>query len=76
MSKEFKLLWYSDGRKKLYRRGNEDGPELSESHPEVVNNLLAAIDSTLAPPQEADMNGIDAYVRDDVEDTLEALGYV
>jgi len=76
MTDEFKLLWYSDGRKELYRRGEEDGPELSESHPEIVDDLLAAMDSTLAPPQEADMSHIDTYVRDDVKDTLEALGYL
>jgi arylsulfatase A-like enzyme len=76
MTEEFKLLWYSDGRIELYRRGEEDGPELADERPAVVDRLLDAMERELGPTQEADMNDIDAYVREGVEDKLEALGYL
>lgn len=76
MTEEFKLLWYSDGRTELYRRGAEDGPELSEDHPDVVDRILEAMERELGPTQEAEMDDIDSYVREGVEDQLEALGYL
>jgi arylsulfatase A-like enzyme len=75
MTETFKLVRYTDGTEKLYRRGEETA-DVSGEYPDIADRLRAAIDEDLGTPPEQELELIDEYVRDDIEDRLRELGYL
>jgi arylsulfatase A-like enzyme len=72
---KYKLLRYSDGTEELYHRDRE-GADALEKYPEVASDLRADMDRSLDGLPEVDESEFNDYVRGDVSDQLESLGYL
>jgi len=75
VTSEYKLLCYSDTTEVLYRRNNE-GKDISADYPDIVNALRTVMNNSIGSLPIVDESEFSDYVRKEVTNKLESLGYL